>query len=266
MAGNVLPIRGCAPPAGPAPPPGAWAALSALLSGWVAGRGLASRGSAGPWVAGGRRHSQGSSPALGLLCCPPSCQPSFHLLKCKSDSVILLPAALPCSHGSWGEGQTPQQNVQRPLGLRFPPELRGPWDPAAPVPFPALGGRWRLPVPSQEEPPPHGLSLSPSFLLLGVRNSLFLTLWPPPPRTPCPWASPAWALATLVRGARPDFCPLGAQHLGRWVLGREGTYSSPTELSLAERQTHKQMKYPLMLCTQCLPPSVPGTRQTCRKS
>lgn len=55
------------------------------------------------WALGGGQRPQGCSPACQPLCHLPAASRAFHLLKCKSHRVILLPAALPGSHGSQGE-------------------------------------------------------------------------------------------------------------------------------------------------------------------
>ena len=140
-------------------------------------------------LAGGRASLTGCSPALGAIMCPPSCQPSFHLLKCKSSPVVLLPTALPRSHGSqlWGRRLNSSANAPAaPLHPAASASASG-----APCQFCLQGGGCGLMVPSAGRCPPHLPSHSPLLPLPGVccvlggGNSMLLTPWPlPAPRMP----------------------------------------------------------------------------------
>lgn len=90
----------------------------------------------------GRAASTGSSPALGAIVSPPSSQPSFHLLKCKASPVVLLPTALPRSHGSQLPGRRLSKCASRPPPPRHLGLCVAPAAPAAPCQFCLRGGGW----------------------------------------------------------------------------------------------------------------------------
>lgn len=130
----TLPFPGGAPSEG-APALGPCDALSALLSvGAVEGAALL--GSVA--TAGGRAALTGSSPALGAIMCPPSCQPSFHLLKCilkcKSSPVVLLPTALPRSHGFQLQGRRLNSSAHVPAAPLHPAASASAWPPLLQLP------------------------------------------------------------------------------------------------------------------------------------
>lgn len=96
--------------------------------------------------AGGRAALTGSSPALGAIVCPPSCQPSFHLLKCvlkcKSSPVVLLPTALPRSHGSQLRGRRLNSSANVPAAPLHPTASASAWPPLLRRPLPVLSPGW----------------------------------------------------------------------------------------------------------------------------
>ena len=75
----------------------------------------------------------GSSPALGAIVCPPGSQPSFHLLKCKS-SPLVLPTALPHSHGSQLPGRRLNSSASVPAAPLHPTVSASAWPPLLQLP------------------------------------------------------------------------------------------------------------------------------------
>lgn len=130
----------------------------------------------------------GSSQALGAIVCPPGSQPSFHLLKCKSSPVV-LPTALPHSHGSQLPGRRLNSSASVPAAPSTPPSqpLRGPRCSSCPLPVLSLGlrgGRADASLSRKTPSPPaqpQPLASSSGCVLGGY--SMLLTPWPlPPPR------------------------------------------------------------------------------------
>lgn len=75
----------------------------------------------------------GSSQALGAIVCPPGSQPSFHLLKCKSSPVV-LPTALPHSHGSQLPGRRLNSSASVPAAPLHPTVSASAWPPLLQLP------------------------------------------------------------------------------------------------------------------------------------
>ena len=174
-------------PPPPAPALGPWDGLNGLLHGGAAEE-AASLGAGG--LGRGWAAFTGSSPALGAIVCPPGSQPSFHLLKCKSSPVVLLPTALPHSHGSQLPGRRPNSSASVPAAPLHPTVLASAWPPLLQLPpassVSGVGGGARADGSLSRKTPsppaqPQPLASSSGCVLGGY--SMLLTPWPlPPPR------------------------------------------------------------------------------------